>query len=114
MRPVWPTAISTEPLCAQLTPSSATGARRERRHPAGVTVAQKQATALDPLENTIGGNRSFADTRRGDRARADSGYSPAHAQDRKGSTPKAAVLACPAGDFSARSIRSRPRGPDAG
>src|SRR5215469_5065012 len=54
MRPVWPTAISTEPLCAQLTPSSATGARRERRHPAGVDVAQKRATALDPLENSIG------------------------------------------------------------
>src|SRR6516164_1434612 len=54
MRSVWPTAISTEPLCAQLTPSSAIGARRERRHPAGVTVAQKRATVLDPLENTIG------------------------------------------------------------
>jgi len=57
MRPVWPTAISTEPLCAQPTPSSATGARRERRHPEGVTVAQKRATALDPLENSIGRER---------------------------------------------------------
>src|SRR6516162_9100059 len=55
MRSVWPTAFSTEPLCAQLTPSSAIGARRERRHPAGVTVAQKRATVLDPLENGIGG-----------------------------------------------------------
>ena len=30
------------------------GARRERRHPVGVTVAQKRATVLDPLENSIG------------------------------------------------------------
>src|SRR5271155_3679440 len=29
----WPTAISTEPRCTQLTPSSAERARRERRHP---------------------------------------------------------------------------------
>jgi len=54
MRSVWPTAISTEPLCAQLTPSSAIRARRERRHPIGVNVAQKRATVLDPLENNIG------------------------------------------------------------
>src|SRR6516165_9469470 len=54
MRSVWPTAISTEPLCTQLTPSSATGARRERRHPISVNLAQKRAVALDPLENNIG------------------------------------------------------------
>src|SRR6516225_7399476 len=54
MRSVWPTAISTEPLCAQLTPSSAIRARRERRHPIGVNVAQKRATVLDPLKNEIG------------------------------------------------------------
>src|SRR6516162_6911710 len=49
MRSVWPTAISTEPLCTQLTPSSATGARRERRHPISVNLAQKRAVALDPF-----------------------------------------------------------------
>src|SRR5215468_11195344 len=58
MRPVWPTAISTEPLCTQLTPSSAIGARRERRHPIGVNLAHNRAAALDPLENTIGHDRA--------------------------------------------------------
>jgi transposase len=33
----WPTAISTEPRCTQLTPSSAKRARRERRHPKAAT-----------------------------------------------------------------------------
>ena len=33
----WPTAISTEPRCTQLTPSSAERARRERRHPKAST-----------------------------------------------------------------------------
>jgi len=33
----WPTAISTEPLCTQLTPSSAERARREHRHPKAST-----------------------------------------------------------------------------
>ena len=33
----WPTAISTEPPCTQLTPSSAERARRERRHPKAST-----------------------------------------------------------------------------
>ena len=34
---LWPTAISTEPRCTQLTPSSAERARRERRHPKAST-----------------------------------------------------------------------------
>ena len=33
----WPTAISTEPRCTQLTSSSAERARRERRHPKAST-----------------------------------------------------------------------------
>jgi hypothetical protein len=59
MRSIWPTAISTEPLCTQLTPSSAIRARRERTHPIGVNVAQKRATILDPLENNIGHQDAF-------------------------------------------------------
>ena len=47
---LWPTAISTEPRCTQLTPSSAERARRERRHPEGVD-SERRASALDPLEN---------------------------------------------------------------
>src|SRR5215469_8856924 len=38
-------------------------------------------------------------TRVGATGLRDSGYSPAHAQDHRGSTPKAAVPACPAGDL---------------
>ncbi len=48
---LWPTAISTEPRCTQLTPSSAERARRERRHPKASTA--KKSLALDPLENEI-------------------------------------------------------------
>ena len=46
----WPTAISTEPPCTQLTPSSAERARRERRHPKASTAEEPP---LDPLENGI-------------------------------------------------------------
>ncbi len=48
---LWPTAISTEPRCTQLTPSSAERARRERRHPKASKA--KKSLALDPLENAI-------------------------------------------------------------
>src|ERR1700729_2599107 len=41
----WPTAISTEPPCTQLTPSSAERARRERRHPQSVDTQK----SLPPL-----------------------------------------------------------------
>ena len=41
----WPTAISTEPPCTQLTPSSAERARRERRHPQSVDTRE----SLSPL-----------------------------------------------------------------
>ena len=44
---LWPTAISTEPRCTQLTPSSAERARRERRHPKASTA--KKSLALDPI-----------------------------------------------------------------
>jgi len=53
----WPTAISTEPPCTQLTPSSAERARTERRHPKASTP--KRASALDPLENTIRRSATF-------------------------------------------------------
>ena len=46
----WPTAISTEPRCTQLTPSSAERARRERRPPESVDTP-KSLSPLDPLEN---------------------------------------------------------------
>jgi hypothetical protein len=42
----WPTAISTEPPCTQLTPSSAEPARREHRHPKASTPEE-----LPPLTN---------------------------------------------------------------
>jgi hypothetical protein len=42
----WPTAISTEPRCTQLTPSSAERARRERRHPKASTPEE-----FPPLTN---------------------------------------------------------------
>jgi hypothetical protein len=45
------TAISTEPPCTQLTPSSAERARRERRHPKASTA--EKSLALDPLESRI-------------------------------------------------------------
>ena len=51
----WPTAISTEPLRTQLTPSSAKRARRERRHPKASKSLTNEPPPLDPLENTIGG-----------------------------------------------------------
>jgi hypothetical protein len=42
--------------CAQLTPSSASRARREHMHPKASKSGR--APALDPLENTIGRRRS--------------------------------------------------------
>jgi ABC-type oligopeptide transport system substrate-binding subunit len=55
------TAISTEPPCTQLTPSSAERARRERRHPKASTA--EKSLALDPLENGIDVDRTFIDDR---------------------------------------------------
>src|SRR5277367_6355419 len=53
MRSHWPTAISTEPRCTQLTPSSAERARRERRHPQ--SVESRRASALDDVDGpTVG------------------------------------------------------------
>ena len=45
----WPTAISTEPPCTQLTPSSAERARREHRHPKASTP--RSLPPLTPFEN---------------------------------------------------------------
>jgi hypothetical protein len=47
----WPTAVSTERPCTQLTPSSAERARKEHRHPQ--SVAHPEEHPVDPLENTI-------------------------------------------------------------
>src|SRR3954471_12065610 len=48
-----PTAVSTEPLYTQLTPSSAVRARRERRHPKASKSLKTELSPLDPLENSI-------------------------------------------------------------
>jgi FAD dependent oxidoreductase len=58
----WPTAISTEPPCTQLTPSSAERARREHRHPKASTP--EELPALDPLENGIRRLRASAGMRK--------------------------------------------------
>ena len=53
------TAISTEPPCTQLTPSSAQRARERTQAPESVDTPK--SPALDPLENKIGGFRPFSD-----------------------------------------------------
>lgn len=54
MQPVWPTAISTEPLCTQLTPSSATMSTQRTQTPDSVDIAHHRAIALDPLDGVTG------------------------------------------------------------
>ena len=53
MRSHWPTAISTEPPCTQLTPSSA-NEHVENADTRGAEIAQNEPLPIDPLENTIG------------------------------------------------------------
>ncbi len=69
-----PIAISTKPLHAQLTPSSAKRARRERRHPKALKPLKIEPPTLDPLENRIGAKASFAGASKG-LLRADSRHS---------------------------------------
>src|SRR6266513_6457408 len=56
MRSHWPTAISTEPPCTQLTPSSA-NEHVENADTRGAEIAQNEPLPIDPLENEIGQNR---------------------------------------------------------
>ena len=56
MRSHWPTAISTEPPCTQLTPSSA-NEHVENADTRGAEIAQNEPLPIDPLENAIGHNR---------------------------------------------------------
>ena len=49
----WPTAISTEPPCTQLTPSSA-NEHVENADTRGAEIAQNEPLPIDPLENAIG------------------------------------------------------------
>ena|SRR5438045_2458976 len=53
MRSHWPTAISTEPPCTQLTPSSA-NEHVENADTRGAEIAQNEPLPIDPLENEIG------------------------------------------------------------
>src|ERR1700735_5213369 len=53
------TAISTEPPCTQLTPSSAERARRERRHPTASTA--EKTLALAQLKSGIDVKQPFDD-----------------------------------------------------
>src|SRR5204862_210874 len=50
MRSHWPTAISTEPPCTQLTPSSA-NEHVENADTRGAEIAQNEPLPIDPLEN---------------------------------------------------------------
>src|SRR6266513_2307371 len=50
MRSHWPTAISTEPPCTQLTPSSA-NEHLENADTRGAEIAQNEPLPIDPLEN---------------------------------------------------------------
>src|SRR5947199_9315082 len=58
MRSHWPTAISTEPPCTQLTPSSA-NEHVENADTRGVEIAQNEPLPIDPLENEIGAERKL-------------------------------------------------------
>src|SRR5438874_12373027 len=53
MRSHWPTAISTEPPCTQLTPSSA-NEHVENADTRGAEIAQNEPLPIDPLENAAG------------------------------------------------------------
>src|SRR5438477_10627210 len=61
MRSHWPTAISTEPPCTQLTPSSA-NEHVENADTRGAEIAQNEPLPIDPLENTFGGYRGKLDS----------------------------------------------------
>ena len=58
MRSHWPTAISTEPPCTQLTPSSA-NEHVENADTRGAEIAQNEPLPIDPLENGIGAERKL-------------------------------------------------------
>src|SRR5438045_4948085 len=58
MRSHWPTAISTEPPCTQLTPSSA-NEHVENADTRGAEIAQNEPLPIDPLENEIGAERKL-------------------------------------------------------
>jgi hypothetical protein len=74
-----PTALSTEPPCTQLTPSSAERARRERRHPKASIPGR--SFRLDPLENGIGGKRAYRSRLEKDRSPRDTRH-PYRARNR--------------------------------
>jgi hypothetical protein len=66
---LWPTAISTEPRCTQLIPSSAERARRERRHPKASTAKKSLALSF-ALEVVAPGQGSGREALAGERSLA--------------------------------------------